>query len=778
MPRRIASFAVAGALVGGGLVGYARLAPLDPPEGRAPIAGTVVVDAHGILLQRDFSTGLRIPVTLDRVAPIAVAATVSAEDRRFWQHPGVDPVALVRAATTLGTQPSGASTITQQLARRLYLGGDAEPLLIRKAREGLLALQLEGRRSKERVLELYLSDVYYGRGAYGIEAASRAYFGIGARDLDLAHAAYLAGLPQRPSLYQDADDPITDSAADSAAKARQLYVLDRLAQDGRVSREDADAAAREPLAFAGPTDAVARDFVAYALEELARVRPDLAGRRGLVIETTLDYGLQVEAVRLARLRLGELADRHATDGAVVAIEPGTGRIVALVGSAADDDPAHGGWIDMARSPRQPGSALKPFLYAAAFEHGFTPATPILDVATAFGTADGPYVPVDYDRAFQGLVPLRVALASSLNVPAVRTLDALGLDTMLEIAHRFGLRSLADVEAYGLSLTLGGGEVPLLDLTNAYAALGAGGRIAAPYAVARVRDATGRVVYEHRAAELTRVLSDQHAFLLADILSDADARIPGFGEETPFDLPFRAAAKSGTSTGFRDNWTLGFTPEIAVGVWVGNADGSPMTDVSGVEGAGPIWHDVMAAAAATRPMTWRARPPGIVESTVCAPTGLLPGPACPTPVRELFVAGTEPTATERYWSRLPDGRVAVDAPTEARAWARDAGVPVATGTRGDAVSADDAVRIVAPVSGTVFVLAPELKDQELVLRAATGSGVEHVAFELDGRSLGEVPIADPWSLVTLVPGAHTLRAIATLASGRTASATTTYHVIAR
>jgi penicillin-binding protein 1C len=769
MPRRIGSVALAIGLSAAvcvlAVAGYARVAPLDPPEARAPVAGTVVVDAHGVVLRRDAVDGLRIPVSLDAVAPIAVAATISAEDRRFWSHPGIDPLALARAAVTLGTQPSGASTITQQLARRLYLADDGEALALRKAREAMLALELEARRSKDRILELYLSDVYYGRGAYGIEAAARAYFGLGARELDLAHAAYLAGLPQRPSEYASPDDPRT--------KARQLYVLARMIDDGKIARADADAAAREPLALAPrPADA-ARDFVDLALAELTRVRPDLAGRPGLVIQTTLDAGLQSEAERLARLRLGEIADRHATDAAVVAIEPGTARIVAYVGSAADDDPAHGGWIDMASAPRQPGSALKPLLYAAAFEHGYTPATPLLDVATAFPTADGPYAPLNYDRAFQGMVPLRTALASSLNVPAVRTLDALGLDTMLEIAHRFGLRSLSDVEVYGLSLTLGGGEVPLLDLTNAYAALGAAGRLATPHAVERVLEASGRVVYEHRAPDAARVLSEQNAYLVADILSDADARIPGFGLSTPFELPFRAAAKSGTSTGFRDNWTLGFTPEIAVGVWVGNADGSPMTDVSGVEGAGPIWHDVMAAAAMGRRMTWNPMPPGIVEETVCSPTGLLPGPACPMPVRELFLSGTQPTTTEQYWSRTADGRVAVDPPTEARPWALDAGYTLAGGD-----AEGDPLRIVAPVPGSVFVLAPELAAQQLLLRAAAGPNVVRVAFELDGRSLGDVPVADPWSLATLVPGTHTLRAIATLKGGTTTSATSTYQVVTR
>src|SRR5256712_1567494 len=344
----------------------------------------------------------------------------------------------------------------------------------------------------------------------------------------------------------------------------------------------------------------------------------------------------------------------------------------MVGGAPDGDPAHGGDINMALARRAPGSALKPFLYAAAFEHGFTPATALLDVPTTFGGEADLYTPLNYDRSFHGVLPLRVALASSLNVPAVRTLDALGIDAMLEIAHRFGLATLSEVERYGLGLTLGGGEVRLLDLANAYAALGAGGELVEPFAVQRVRDASGRVLYERPAPTPRRGLSAEHAYLLADILSDPDARIPGFGGVTPFELPFPAAVKSGTSTGSRDTRTLGFTPEVTIGVWVGNADGSPMQDVAGVDGAGPIWRDAMMAAALGRRMSWYARPAGIVEATVCAPTGLLPGPDCPSPVRELFMAGTVPGESERYYGRDADGRITIDPPLEARCWAKRAG----------------------------------------------------------------------------------------------------------
>lgn len=733
----------AGLLVG--LPLYARLAPLDAPESRGIVPGTVVLDVHGTVLEHDRAEGLRIAVTLDAVAPRMLQATVSAEDRRFWRHPGVDPLAAARALTQLGTQPSGASTITQQLARRLYLGADTAPLPIRKAHETLIALQLEGRRSKNEILALYLNDVYYGRGAYGVEAAARVYFGISAANLDLAHASYLAGLPQRPASYESVDDAL--------ARARQSYVLARMVEDGWVTRAEASAAANEAIAVRpDQPPPLAHAFVAYAFAELARVRPDLAGRTGLTIETTLDAGLQAEVERLVRLRLSELKDRNVTDAAVVAIEPGTGRILSMIGGATDGDPAHGGEINMALAPRQPGSALKPFLYASAFEHGYTSATALLDVPTAFATADGPYQPLNFDRSFRGVVPLRVALASSLNVPAVRTLDALGMNAMLEIVHRFGLATLSDTERYGLSLTLGGGEVRLLDLTNAYAALGARGALTAPFAVSRVRDSSGRVVYQRAATADQRVLSQAHAYLLSDILSDADARIPGFGGITPFDVPFKAAVKSGTSTGFRDTWTLGYTPEIAIGVWAGNADGSPMIDVSGVEGAGPIWRDAMMAAALSRRMSWYERPADIVEATVCAPTGLLPGSDCQSPVRELFVAGTAPVTRESYYQRDADGRIAIDPPPDARGWAHDAGLAVS----GRSPAADDLVRIVAPVPGSVIWLAPELGLQRVILRAAAAPATGRLTFEIDGKVVGVTDAGDAQLMWSLDPGKHVLR----------------------
>ncbi|MCL4239839.1 MAG: transglycosylase domain-containing protein [Dehalococcoidia bacterium] len=744
------------------LPAYAFCAPFDTPQSKLTIPGTVVLAADGTVLQRDGSDGFRIPVSLDQVAPAAIQATIAAEDQRFRDHPGIDPVAMFRAALKFPSERSGASTITQQLARRLYLDGGGGPLPVRKARESLIAFQLEAHHSKDEILNLYLNEVYYGRGAYGIEAAARVYFGVSAANLDLARASFLAGLPQLPSVYEPAVD-------DSAARARQAYVLGRMEAEGSISAAQARAAVAEPLALLPDIEpALAPHFVAWAMEELARLRPDLAGERGLVIETTLDAGLQQESERLARMHVANLADRNVTNAAVTVVEPETGRVLAMVGGVGGEET--GGAINMAVAPRQPGSALKPFLYAAAFERGYTAATPLLDVPAAFETKDGLYSPQNFDKQFHGVVPLRVALASSFNVPAVRTLEAIGIPAFLEIAHRFGLNTLTEAERYGLALTLGGAEVRLIDLTAAYAALGAGGVYAEPFAVTRVRATDGTVLYERRPRTTREAASPEHAYLLADILDDADARIPGFGVSTPFELPFRAAAKTGTTTGFRDNWTMGFTSSFAVGVWVGNADGSPMREVSGIDGAGPIWRDVMLAAAMVKDPGWPVRPRGLVDADVCSPTGLLPGPDCPHPERELFVAGTEPRETESYYRRQADGMVAVFPPIEAIAWARDAGLRVGAPGAGEGQ-----LRIVDPQPGSVFSVAPELRSQELVLRAEPPPGTTMVTFRINGETVAQLSPPDSRAVWALRPGVFELQVSARMNDGSVAVATSTFEV---
>ncbi len=728
----------------------------------------VVTDRSGAVLQRDVGAGLRIPVDLSQVTPVLIQATISAEDQRFEHHPGVDPIAILRALAQWPAHPGGASTITQQLARKLYLGTNG-PVLVRKAREALLALQLEARRSKDDILALYLNELYYGRGAYGIEAAARVYFGTSARSLDLAQASMLAGLPRMPGVY----DPVAHPAA---TRQRQAYVLDRLVADGQVSRDQADAAAAEPLEFASHTSAIAPHFLAYAQSELARLRPDLVDTPGLVVETTLDAGLQREVERIVRHRLNEIRDKGAGNAAVVVLEPQSGAILAMVGGADFFDEANGGQINMALQPRQPGSALKPFLYAAAFERGFTPATPLLDIPSTFATPSGLYSPRNYDRRYHGLVPVRVALASSFNVPAVRTTEMIGVDSLLEMLHRVGLATLTNTETYGLALALGGGEVRLLDLTAAYGAIATGGIRVEPMVITRVRNTAGRVLYTRSAEAASagggRVLSAELAYLLADILSDPAARIPGFGEADPLRTSARTAFKTGTTTDSRDNWTMGFTPDRVAGVWVGNTDSQPMENVSGVDGAGPIWRDVIETALRDFTPRWFERPGGLVESPVCAPTGLLPGPECLHPVNEVFVAGTEPQVMESYYLLEDAGQLVVNPPTQARPWAQDAGLRVRASF--ESTQTED-VSVVQPVSGSVFFLAPELSEQHLMLRAAVPSSTSWVEFRIDGQLVLQTANSDPGTVWRLEPGVHEFQVIAFLANGTRAMDRAVYEV---
>ena len=753
------------------VVVFAYAAPLAPLAVRAGAPGTAVLDANGTIIARDAGEGLRIPVPLEDVAPAMIAATIAAEDRRFFVHPGFDPLAMARAAVTLRTSPSGASTITQQLARRLYIDGDP-PLALRKARELLVAVRLETRYSKHELLAAYLNDVYYGRGAYGVEAAARVYFGVPAAALTLAQASYLAGLPQLPAHYAAPD-------AGAPARERQRYVLDRMVATGAIAPDEAVAARLAELRpLADTTAPVAPQFMQLVREELARVAPSLAGRRDLVVETTLHGALQGAAERAVAVRLGQLARHEAGNAAVVVLDPASGAVLAYVGNGHPDDPAVGA-VDLARAARQPGSALKPVLYAAALERGFTAATPLLDVPTSFDTASGAYAPSNYDLRFRGPVPLRVALASSLNVPAVRTLDAVGVDGFLAMARRFGLRTLDASEAYGLALALGGGDVRLLDLSAAYATLAAGGLRVEPFTIRRVRDGTGSVLYAHAMPAPVRVLSAQDAFVLSDILSDPIAREPGFGAGSILETPFDAAVKTGTSSQFRDNWTLGYTPDRVVGVWVGNPDGAPMVDISGVDGAGPIWRDVIDAAVEGRPRASFVPPEGLVRSRVCARTGRLPGPDCPTTVIEWFAAGAAPTATEQVYAAAVAGRAAVQPPSDARAWSIDAGLQLASAAprgAGTALPPDArAARVVTPASGRVFFLASELPGQQLWLRASVPPGAQRTRFVIDGVAVAAVAGEDPRALWRLTRGQHQLRIEVLLADDDTITAQSRFEV---
>ncbi|MFQ5578630.1 MAG: transglycosylase domain-containing protein, partial [Anaerolineae bacterium] len=543
----------------------------------------------------------------------------------------------------------GASTITQQLARNVLLppGERTEQTLKRKIKEAVLAVELTRQYSKNEILEIYLNQIYYGNLSYGIEAASQTYFGKPAADLNLAEAAFLAGLPQSPAVY----DPYTNP---EGAKRRQEVVLGLMVEAGYITPRQAQAAAEETLNLNTRSLALAAPhFVTYVRAELEANYPaDLIYQAGLRIETTLDRRLQAIAEQEVRRQVDALADKNVTNGALVAVQPQTGQILAMVGSKDFRNEAISGQINMAVSPRQPGSSIKPLVYLTAFEQGWTPATLLMDVPVEYPDgAGGTYRPVNYDEKFHGPVSLRLALANSYNIPAVKTLDFVGLSAFKQMATRLGITTLTRND-YGLALALGAGEVPLVQMVNAYQAIANGGVLIQPYAIARVVDAAGRDITPPQPAA-RRVLSEEHAYLMTHILADNRARARAFGPTSALALSRPAAAKTGTTNDFRDNLVLGYTPDIVAGVWVGNADYTPMVGTTGLSGAGPIWHNFMERAHEGLPARDFTRPPGIIELEVCADSGTIPSEVCPERRTEIFAADQPPLGPEHDIHQLID-----------------------------------------------------------------------------------------------------------------------------
>jgi len=619
-----------------------------------------VTDPHG---------GRRTYVFFENISSNLINATVATEDRNFWLHPGFDPIAIARAFYYIFTEKeivSGASTITQQLARNVLLSPEerVQQTARRKIREIVLATELWRTYPRETILEIYLNELYYGNLAYGIQAAAETYFEVDAADLTLAQASFLAGLPQSPATY----DPF--GGGYDLALARQRDVLALMVEDGYISRAEADAAAAEIQAYEFQPPqldlSTAPHFVVYVRQTLeAAYGPEALYRgEGLRIYTTLDPDLQRQAERAVREGVAGLADRNATNGALVALDPTTGHILAMVGSADFYNEEIDGQVNVALRCRQPGSSIKPLTYVAAFEQGWTPATLLWDLETEFPDgANPPYVPVNYDEKYHGPVLLRDALANSYNVPAVEALQFVGVEGLLDMASRLGVDSLVHPETrcpdypydqppdYGLALTLGGGEAKLLEMTGAFAAFANGGERVPPSPILRIESSTGEVLVDNSTPEGERAVSPQHAYLITSILSDAQARCRAFHCPSILELSRPAAAKTGTTDDFRDAWTVGYTPDLVTGVWVGNSDNSPMINLPGAAGAGPIWHNFMEQAHADLPVRGFVRPDGIVEQEICADSGASPSDYCPERKMEVFAEGQPPLDEEHDWYQM-------------------------------------------------------------------------------------------------------------------------------
>ena len=619
---------------------------------------TRILDRNGNVLYEiiDPNAGRRTYVTFDKISPALVAATIATEDKDFYNHPGYNIWAIMRAIWQNYTSKetvSGASTITQQLARAILLTPDErnQQTYFRKAREIILAAEITRRYSKEEILELYLNEIYYGNLSYGIEAASETYFGTTADKLTLAQASFLAGLPQSPAIY----DIFTNREITLARQQQVLTLMLQVSYDQNcihVSNSPAPICVDPASAATAATEVRDYTFQPPAINMryphwVNYVRAQLESsydaqtiyRSGFTIYTTLDPNLQDAAQQLVTTQVAALVDKHATDGALVAIRPSTGEILAMVGSADFNNTAISGQVNMAVSPtRQPGSSIKPINYVAAFEKGWTPATLIWDVPSEFPPSGDPndtrepYRPVNYDGRFHGPVTVRTALANSFNIPAVKTLQFVGVygdHGMIAMAKRLGITSL-DRNDYGLSLTLGGGDVSLLQMVGAFSVFANQGVRVPPVSILKIVDFQGKVVYEYKPPQGEQVISPEHAYLITSIISDNEARAPMFGTNSVLNLSFPVAAKTGTTNDFRDNWTLGYTPDLVAGVWVGNADYTPMVNTTGLTGAAPIWSQFMQSAVPyvtqgnPSPFT---RPAGIVDKVICTLSGTEPSQWC-------------------------------------------------------------------------------------------------------------------------------------------------------
>ena len=758
------------------LLAWIRCGPL--PDGMLDPGGRVsteIVDRNGVALYEVLSDGghRSRPLDAGHLPDALVEATLAAEDRRFFHHPGVDPLAVARAMLHNLRErrwAEGGSTITQQTVKILIR---RDRTAAGKLREVLLALRLEHRLSKREILALYLSVAPYGNQLTGAAAAGAGYFGVEPEDLTPAQAAFLAGLPQRPSAL----DPYRHF---ERAQARQRVVIAQMEGEGFLSAEDAARARAERLQLVP----LSRPFTAPHF--LDRVRADAGDAAARRIETTLDAELQRDVTGILAMHRRRLDEHGARHVAVAVLHNASGEWLAWEGSGryADDDES--GRIDGVVSARQPGSTVKPFTYALAFERGFTPATVLPDVPAHFPTAEEGvlYSPRNYDGLFRGPLRVRPALGGSENVPAVWTLARVGVPDLLRLLRRGGITTLDKAAThYGPALTMGDAEMRLDEMVAAYAALARGGVWRPTTRVRRIdgrKDAT-------RPEDAERLVSPRSAFWVTDVLADPSARAWVFGTGGSLDFPFPVAVKTGTSQAYRDNWTIGYTRDVTVGVWVGNFDRAPLRNSSGVTGAAPIFHDVLLAA--QRRVAGRLPDPfegplatptaGLSRRMICALSGREATASCPRVDWEWLPEGPlAPCA----WHRHDDGRTVVDWPPAYRAWAAERGLLAAPAARTAGVSrapraavpriaAGAPLRIVNPPADGTYLRDPTLPAafQTLPLRA-TGDGASRtVTWAVNGRTVASAALdaAVDWPLAA---GRHTIAVEDE--KGRTATATIT------
>ncbi len=763
-----------------------------------------ITDRHGKLLYEilEKDTGRNFVVPLEDIPDDLLNATIATEDVNFYKNPGVDINGIIRAIWINlrgGETIAGGSTITQQITRNLLLDPQ-ERSLRRKIRESILAWQISRRYTKAEILALYLNQIYYGGLAYGVEAASQTYFGKSVSDLDLAECAMLAGIPQAPAIY----NPLITF---DKAKERQITVLNLMEKVGFISAEQRSFAEKEPLVLtSSPYPMEAPHFVMMVKNKLDQILIDdtdetnrkLSG--GITVKTTLDLDWQHIAEKAISTQIEKLKTsldglgHNVNSAALVSLNPANGEILALVGSPDYFNTAINGAINMAISPRQPGSALKPIVYASALDpnrpNPWTAGTMILDVTTSFSTHDNrAYTPSNYDGFEHGPVLVRQALASSLNIPAVITLNHIGLEILFNNAKKMGIATLNDPNDADLSIALGGGAVRLLDLTSAYAVFANGGYRISPEIILDITDQSGNVIYTKPPQAKNRIIDERVAWLISDILSDNDARTLGFGKNSILRLGFPAAVKTGTTTNFHDNWTVGYTPDLVTGVWAGNTDYQPMRDVTGLTGAAPVWHYFMRSVLSGKPEKNFVQPNGLVQVEICALSGLLPTPECPYRRFEWFINGTQPTQADTVYKSVslspvinPDSNnlennkqqmTVLDLPVSARSWAASQGfklysdVITATQNSSGEEQKNEAFYIASPASFSGYVMASHspASAQKIRISIATNIPLKQVELWMDDTRLAvfnNLPYEYWW---VLLPGEHQVWATGITSTGQ-------------
>jgi penicillin-binding protein 1C len=709
-------------------------------------------DRNGVLLREVLSEefGRCRWVGLADISRFVVGATVASEDKHFLLHSGIDPYAVGRALLQNLTRRrvvSGASTISQQVIRNIY---HFPRTLIAKLAESWLAIRLEHTMPKDAILVQYLNRVSYGNQTYGIEAASRLYFDKPSSDLSPAEAAFLSGIPISPSAL----NPYRNLPA---ALKKQKDILAKMAKLGFIDGDELDRALSEPLRLRAPRETFrAAHFCDYILGRvLGSERKNIA-----VVRTSLDSALEEKVEALIENHLRGLEKKGLTNAALLVMDNATGEILAMAGSRNFFDEQHDGQVNGTLSLRQPGSTLKPLTYALALEKGMTAATLLDDVATPITTGEGDFMPENSDGRYHGPIRLRSALASSYNVPAVAVLQTLGPDILYQRLKDVGFSSLKkSPDFYGVGLTLGDGEVTLLELVRAYATLARSGLYLPEKPILNVWRKDGRESHPDSSGGGRRVFSPEVTYIITHILADKDARIPTFGYNPPINFPFPAAAKTGTSKDFRDNWTMGFTLRYTVGVWVGNFDGTPMFNVSGITGAGPLFRDVMLLLEAGKTEERFCEPQAIVHAAICPLSGELSSPDCPGSIDEIFIQGTEPR------------KICSLAHEKSRQSLRTA--------RPEIPAANGALVVFFPQDGDVFKLDPVLRRdfQSIRLKAAAaeGLGIEKLEFWINGKMAGATvfPYTLPWNLR---PGFYTIKVRAQTKDGLIESGPVTIRII--